>query len=138
MHIFERFCWTPGSLENETNILSLDFGPFVKLLLFSVKLTSWYHTPRSGVLSVVVADVVGQLRTELSVIDGEMSWVMVVMIAMMKKVMMMSLMIMMIMVMVMVTVVVLLMKKICLGSVQFTIGPTVFWSLHSPSCTVLS
>ena len=30
------------------------------------------------------------------------------------------------------------MKMICLGSVQLTIGPTVFWSLHSPSCTVLS
>ena len=29
MHIFERFCWTPGSLENEINILSLDFGPFI-------------------------------------------------------------------------------------------------------------
>ena len=25
-----------------------------------------------------------------------------------------------------------------LGSVQLTIGPTVFWSLYSPSCTVLS
>ena len=25
-----------------------------------------------------------------------------------------------------------------LGSVQLTIGPTVFWSLHSPSWTVLS
>ena len=85
---------------------------------FSVKLTSWYHTPRSGVLSVIVADVVGQLRTELSVIDGEVSWVMVVMIAMMKKVMMMSFMIMMILVMVMVmaTVILLLVKTIWLGS----------------------
>ena len=45
----------------------------MKLLHFSEKLTSWYDTPRSGVLSVVVADVVGQLRTELSVIDGEVS-----------------------------------------------------------------
>lgn len=36
-----------------------------------MKLTFWYHTSRSGVLSVVVADVVGQLRTELPVIDGD-------------------------------------------------------------------
>ena len=43
----------------------------MKLFHFLVKLTSWYHTSRSGVLSVVVADVVGQLRTELPVIYGD-------------------------------------------------------------------
>jgi len=35
---------------------------------------SWYHTPRSGVLSVIVADVVGQLRTELSWISAIDDW----------------------------------------------------------------
>ena len=48
----------------------------MKILHFQVKLTSRYHTSRPGVLGVKVVDVVGQLCTELSVIDGEVSKVM--------------------------------------------------------------
>ena len=86
---------------------------YLKSLQGRDQLTSWYHTTRPGVLGVEVVDVVGQLCAELSVIDGEAS----------KMVM---------------RVMILMMKTIYLGSVQLTIGPTVFWSLHSPSCTVLS
>ena len=97
----------------------------MKILHFQVKLTSRYHTSRPGVLGVKVVDVVGQLCTELSVKDGEVSKVVVMVMILMKMNKMTMKMVLMMMM--------LLMKTICLGSVQLTIGPTVFWSLHSPS-----
>ena len=54
----------------------------MKILYFQVKLTSWYHTSRPGVLGVKVVDVVGQLCTELSVKDGEVSKVVVMVMVM--------------------------------------------------------
>ena len=50
----------------------------------SFPLTLGYHTSRPGVLTVVVADVVGQLCTELSDIDGDVNKVVLMMMAMMK------------------------------------------------------
>ena len=57
----------------------------MKILYFQVKLTSRYHTSRPGVLGVKVVNVVGQLCTELSVIDGEVSKVMVMILMRMNK-----------------------------------------------------